>query len=144
MHDGRLFVLEMTAETLPRDESLFDPDNFMPKSSILIVSSPYFSMTECGRSRRTLQLGTYNAGTSNERTIPLTSIRFHLTMPSPLTDNPLEMPSNSVFVFDLVKLMKSFLSGDIEIEAPVSHIRENFDDFFIFLNDRNDAVDRTC
>ena len=65
-------------------------------------------------------------------------------MPSPLTDNPLEIPCNSVFVFGLVKLIKSFLSGDIEIEAPVSHIRENFDDFFMFLNDRNDAVDRTC
>ena len=58
VHDGKLFSLEMTAETLPRDESLVDPDNFMPKSSILIVSSPYFSMTECGRIRRTLQLGT--------------------------------------------------------------------------------------
>ena len=86
----------------------------------------------------------YNAGTSKVRIVPLTSIRFHLTIPSPLTDNPLEMPSNSVFVFDLVKLMKSSLSGDIEIEAPVSQIKENFDDFFIFLNDRNEAVDRTC
>ena len=105
----------MIAETLPLDESLSDPDNFMPKSSILIDSSPYFSMTECGRSRRTLQLGTYNAGTSKERIAPLTSIKFHLTIPSPLTFKPLEIPSNSVLFLVLDRLMKSSLFGEIDM-----------------------------
>ena len=44
--EGRLFTLEMIARTLPRVGSVSEPYNLMPLSSILIVSSLYFSIME--------------------------------------------------------------------------------------------------
>ena len=83
------------------------------------------------------------AGSSKGRITPCSSITFHFTIPSPSTTNPFEIPRKVVLVLDLNSSMKSFLSGEMEIEAPVSQIKGNLDDDCMFLNVRNDAVDKS-
>ena len=62
---------------------MLDPDNLSPSSMMVIDSSGYCSVTTFGRNKRTLHEGTYKTGMLKVLTVPVSSVKHHVTTPSP-------------------------------------------------------------